>query len=380
MIRKTIKKVLAWLHLWLGLSTGVILIIVALTGSLLAFEDELTPVIGRHDHIVAVTSGARLTPDSILVLAQAVYPKEKANRLEISPEANRSVEVRFGGRGEGKRLFVVFIDPYTGAVLSKGEYEKQFFQQVRSLHRYLLMGSTGKIITGISCTICFFLVISGLVIWWPANKNAMKQRFKIKWNGSGKRLTWDLHAVSGFYLSIFLFMITLTGLVWSYDSIEDLIYKLADGKVKQETKIKNLDKGKKSNPGVYESMLEQVNAIYPYEGKVAFAIPAKPEQAMTLQKDNTISIVPTTDAAYFDSNTGKFIKQIPFGKLSLGAKIRKMIFPVHTGSLLGWPTKLMALIVALFTASLPITGFLIWWGKKKKKGPAKKTVKPALAI
>jgi uncharacterized iron-regulated membrane protein len=51
----------------------------------------------------------------------------------------------------------------------------------------------------------------------------------------------------------------------------------------------------------------------------------------------------------------------------MGTKIRRMVLPLHTGAVFGWITKLLALIVTLFTASLPVTGFLIWWKRKKKE-------------
>ncbi|KUJ61265.1 hypothetical protein AR687_13845 [Flavobacteriaceae bacterium CRH] len=194
----------------------------------------------------------------------------------------------------------------------------------------------------------------------------MKQRFKIKWNASGKRLNWDLHAVSGFYLSFFLLLITLTGLVWSYDWVENLIFQVADGHLQKEIKIKNHAKLKTAQQGVFEKMHSKIDSIYPYTGSVAFTIPAKANMAITIQKESDEAVIRKPDVAFFDSKTGEVIKKQPFVSLSTGSKIRKMILPIHTGSILGWPTKLLALIVALFTASLPVTGTIIWWNKRKK--------------
>lgn len=372
------KKITNWLHLWLGLAAGLILIVVALTGSLLTFEDELEPMLFRSSQVVA--PGARRLPvDSLVQVANTVFPGKKLSRLIIPAELNRSVEARIG---EKKGLQVAYLNPYTAKVLYKGKYDGQFFMQVKSLHRYLLLGPTGKIITGISCSICLFLTISGLILWWPANKNAIKQRFKIKWNAKGKRLNWDLHAVSGFYLSIFLLLITLTGFVWSYDWAENLIYKLADGKLEKEAKVKNEAKAKEAAAGVYQLMFKEMNGLYPYTGQVAFNMPAKPALAVTVQKEPEGTSIRHLDAAFFNGHTGSLIKQIPYSKLRTGTKIRRIILPIHTGSLLGWPTKLLYLIVSLFTASLPITGFLIWLGKKKKKTkPVRKraSAQPAMA-
>lgn len=372
-LQKPFKKITGWLHLWLGLASGIILMTVALTGSLLSFEDELDLLLFHQRHIVHV-AGPRLTADSLVTIANQVFPKKKINRMIIEPGADHSVEARIGGKG--KAMKVAYIDPYTGKVLYKGDYAGQFFQQVRSLHRYLLLGDTGKIITGISCSICFFMVISGLVLWWPANKNAIKQRFKIKWDAKGKRLNWDLHAVTGFYVSVFLFAITLTGLVWSYTWVEDLVYKVAGSKPDKDAKVKNIAKQKKAEAGVLENMYRQTNQLYPYSGLVAFSFPAKGAQATMLQKEKAGSITRQTDQAYFDSKNGQLISKIPYAKMNAGARARRMILPIHTGTILGFPGKILYCLVGLFTASLPVSGLLIWLGKRQKS--RKKIVQPKI--
>lgn len=360
---KKLKNIIGWLHLWLGLAAGLVILTVALTGSLLVFEDELESILFKERHIVLPGSN-RLSADELVQIAEQAFPKKKISRLIISGEPDQSAEVRAGKKG--KAMQVAYIDPYSGKILYKGSYQKQFFQQVKNLHRYLLLEKTGKAITGIACLICLFLVISGLVLWWPANKNAIRQRFKIKWNASAKRLTWDLHAVSGFYISLILMIITLTGLVWSYDWVENIIFKLADGKPQKEIKVKNIAITKKTESGVLSKMELEMQRIYPYKGTIAFTLPSKKDMSVSIQKESATEVVRKTDAAYFDSKTAILIKKQPYESLSAGSKIRRLILPIHTGSIFGWPTKLLALVTTLFTASMPVTGILIWWNKRKK--------------
>lgn len=229
----TFKKLIGQVHLWLGLACGLVVLVVALTGSILVFEDELEPVIYHKQMVVEVEHKApRLPVDTLMAIAQQAYPKTPIRQVRMEPAANRSAMVLLGaGKKQGQKY--VFINPYTGKILGKGKAEDRFFAVVTRLHRYLLAGDTGKIITGISCSMFFILTISGIIIWWPANKNAVKQRFKIKWDGSSKRVNWDIHAVFGFYASFFLIAISVTGLVWSYEWVNNLIYTLADGKKKQ---------------------------------------------------------------------------------------------------------------------------------------------------
>lgn len=78
------------------------------------------------------------------------------------------------------------------------------------------------------------------------------------------------------------------------------------------------------------------------------------------------SIPNISSMVYFDTYTGELLKIKPYESFSSGDKVRRLIYPIHTGSIYGYPTKILALLVCLFAATLPITGLLIWLGRKKK--------------
>ncbi len=86
--------------------------------------------------------------------------------------------------------------------------------------------------------------------------------------------------------------------------------------------------------------------------------------------DNTISFM------YFQPGTGALVKTRLYENESRGFKARRLVYPIHTGSLLGWPTKIIALIAALTATTLPVTGFFVWLNRKKKKKTAQ-AKKPA---
>ena len=207
-------------------------------------------------------------------------------------------------------------------------------------------------------------MITGLVLWWPNRKNK-KQRFKVKWNASFKRRNWDLHAVVGFYVMPFIFLIALTGLVWSYKWVNNLIYLAFDGKPQQKREAPaNIVLSQKIH---YQQILNETHRLRPHPGKVTFT---------TLETDSlSITVAKTDDAAlisnvvsflYFDKNNGSLISTRLYENESAGFKARRVVFPIHTGSLLGWPTKIIAFLAAFIAASLPVTGIIIWLGRKKK--------------
>jgi uncharacterized iron-regulated membrane protein len=371
------KKIIGWLHLWLGISSGLVVLIVALSGSLLVFEDELEHLFQPYFYYVQVPAQATgISTDILAGKVQERYPDFKSNYIIVEPEANRtvlfSVRKGKGGKGNGK-IVLIAVNPYSGQIIKAVDEKGRFFAVVLRLHRYLCMGETGKIITGISCSIFTILIITGLVLWWP-KRNNRKQRFRVKWNASFKRLNWDLHAIFGFYINIFVLMISLTGLVWSYKWINNLVFYALDGNIKS-TKVKAPESlaVKGSNIQYLDKILNTTNEKLTHSGTIMIRFAENDSTALTVSKVNTTaSISNVVDFLYFQKGTAALIQERPYAKESKGMKARRLFYPIHTGSIYGWPTKILALICALVAASLPVTGVLIWLGRKKKEKPSLK--------
>lgn len=233
------------------------------------------------------------------------------------------------------------------------------------------MHEIGEIITGCSCLIFVFMLISGLVLWWPKKAKHLKQRLTVKWRASFKRVNWDFHSTFGFYTFLFLLIIALTGLTWSFKWFENGMYFIANGttekpspKVENPTKIDpQLDK-----TAFYQNLYRKTDSIFPYKGNIQIRMPADTINSILVLKENLEFNIPNQSSAiYFDKYTGKDIEIRPYESFSRGDKLKRLVYPIHTGSIYGYPTKILAFIVCLFAVTLPVTGLLIWLGKKKKK-------------
>ena len=89
--------------------------------------------------------------------------------------------------------------------------------------------------------------------------------------------------------------------------------------------------------------------------------------SITVLKENLEKTIPfQSSAAYFDKYTAKNIEVRPYESFSNGDKLKRLMYPIHTGSIYGYTTKIIAFLVCLFAVTLPITGLLIWLGRKKK--------------
>jgi uncharacterized iron-regulated membrane protein len=370
----TLKQIFGKLHLWLGLASGLVVLIVAGTGILLVFEDELDEWANHDFYFVPVPQNAqRLPVDSLYHTAVAYDPEIKVTRIYIeTQEPDRSVI--FMAKKNKKYTWHIAVDPYTGKLIGAREFNKRFFGVVLNLHRHLCMNEVGLVITGASCLIFVVMIITGIVLWWPKRWRILKQRTRIAWSSKWKRLNWDLHAVGGFYVHLVLLAISLTGLTWAYDWFNNAIYLLADGKPMKKVEAPANVVKQPIQAGFYESLYQQTNNRLPYKGRISMLLPTADSLSVTVNKMNhEVAENNVTDVLYFEKGTGRLLKENLFKNSSTGNKIRRMVYPIHTGKLYGLPTQIIALIAAIVAFSLPITGFLIYLvGRKKRKAKAVK--------
>lgn len=369
-MKKTFKKIASQLHLWLGVSSGLVVFIVALTGSVLVFEDELEPVIYPKFHVVEAPKDQSPLPlDNLRAAVSSRYPKQRITRIAIEPHTDRTVIFGLVKGKKEKDVFSVAVNPYTGQITDTRRENDSFFHIVLQLHRYLCLEETGKAITGIACVMFVVIMITGLVLWWP-NRKQTKQRLTIKWNAKFKRLNWDLHAVFGFYVLPFTFLIALTGLVWSYKWVNGMIFLTFDGKPQQKSEVPaNVATANAAPTSTLAKITAETDRLLPHPGRIQFTLPESDSLSITVSKVNeNASIANIVDFLYFDQRDGHLLSKRLYDDETTGMKVRRLVFPVHTGSIWGWPTKILALIVALITASLPVTGVIIWTGRKVKKG------------
>jgi len=248
----------------------------------------------------------------------------------------------------------------------------------------LLIGDAGRWVVGYSTLVFVFMLISGLVLWWPKNKAARKQRFKIKWDASGKRLNYDLHNTVGFYVTLVSLVIALTGLTWSFDWVRNGVAYLATGHTAEAHGGKGGKAGKGGKKGMPEkpaalSTAEQALADQALNTAVRDAWQRIPAAIMVSAKPLTSFEAPLTvrvnegegtrfraDQLTYAARTGAFQKAELYRDKPNGEKFLGMNYDIHVGAILGWPTKILAFLASLLCATLPVTGFFVWRNRQKK--------------
>jgi uncharacterized iron-regulated membrane protein len=389
-----LKKLNAWLHLWLGLASGLIVFIVAVTGCLFVFQKEITELTHKDMLFVTPQSTPMLPPSVLQEKAQAAMGKDKPiSYMTFYRAPDRAWEFMVYKTGDEKAITVfgavdyygsVFINPYTGEVTGIHNYKRDFFIIVKELHWSLLLHHPiGEQIVGWSTFIFVILLITGLILWWPKkwSKATREQSFKIKWSAKFKRVNYDLHNVLGFYSMLFALVLALTGMVWAFKWFQATVYVIAarsttpperktfQSDTLQMPSTKGLDLA-------YGYLVKEIPDARRFGASAPAADKAAPLYMSAYFGKETYY---NRDDFQFDKNTGKMLYRQTAKDKNAGERLIGMNYDIHVGAIAGLPGKILAFIISLICASLPITGLLVWLNKGKKKSKAEKKKAPLLA-
>jgi len=376
----TFKKINAWFHLWLGLASGIVVLILGLTGCALVFEQELKGF-----------SSPWLQADNPKALETALLPSVLYRSVEKALPGMEIESVWYYGKNRTAQFNIhgsdstVYVNPYTAEVVAIAHSE-DLFQFFKDGHYYLWMPEKiGHQVVGWGTFIFFFLLISGLILWWPKkwNKKGKQQAFTIKTTAKFKRVNYDLHNVLGFYSVIVALLLAFTGLMMSFSWFNNSVYRIAGGQVKPRiTALSDtVANPVKLTP---QKMLSQVDKAYllgihqigeHHTDEVILHFPEKPSDPIYVCTDMYKG---SWRDVYLDQNT---LKQLPGSSNrlrdeDLASWIRRSNYGLHVGAIGGLTTKVLFFIASLICASLPVTGFYIWWAKKKKAWSKKKKSQP----
>lgn len=399
------------IHLWLSLAAGAVILVCCLTGALLVFQKELEQAF-NHNRYFVVPGNQKLGPDELAKAVKNSNAAAKINGIKIYTDPERSAEINISipetkeketvassqqkdnagattakakepsGKPESRPpSFTVFVDPYTGDIFETYNPREGFFFQAMSLHRWLL-GSPdgiGKMITGVATFIFLFILITGIILWWPKTKNILIQRLKIKKNAGWKRFNHDLHMVLGFYSAILLFIFSFTALAWSFEWFNEGIYKVTNSPLQPPpppTSVYVAD----AKRITYNDALQAAQTVLK---DAQYYNIARPKDSLATIAVTALGKNPihesASDVVYIDQYSGEPTGTMLFTERSTGSQVRSTFRPVHTGSIYGTPSKIIAFIVCLFGASFHVTGVIMWINrlkKKRKKGMGKTIDQP----
>lgn len=375
------RKIIGQIHLWLGLITGLVVLIVSITGCLFVFQKEISDLIHQETFFVKPPSSTVTLPYSTLLkkAEQALGKDHPVNFSTTYKDKEHAWEFMTYKAGDPKALTYfgsidyyesVFINPYTGAVTGLHDYKYDFFNIVKFIHWSLLLNDTyGQNIVGYSTLIFVFMLVTGMIMWWPKkwSKTNINKSFKVKWKAGFKRVVYDLHNVSGFYVMLITLVLALTGMVFAFKWFQTTVYVVASGST-TPPEVKQV-KSKPAPAVLYpvDIAFNKAKVLLPASDRINVSPAAGAEGVIYIYGIQGKETYYHADALQFDQYSGKLLYRKNYEEQNAGEKLVGMNYDIHVGAILGLPGKIIAFIASLVAASLPVTGFMIWLNRKKKK-------------
>jgi uncharacterized iron-regulated membrane protein len=395
---ENMKKIFRKIHLWLSVPFGLIITLVCFSGAMLVFENEANEWFRRDLYYVETVKESPLPMDKLLEKVATTLPDSvSVTGVSISSDPGRAYQVSLSK----PRRASLYVDQYTGEVKGKSE-RSGFFMFMFRMHRWLLDSMNpgnegifwGKMIVGVSTLLLVFVLISGIVIWWPRTRKALKNSLKITATKGWRRFWYDLHVAGGMYALIFLLAMALTGLTWSFPWYRTAFYKVFGVEVQQRaaqgheqksdaqkrnTKLaahrekkregNEVRKGERSRrPENNHSDMYSVTSPFVYWQEIYDKLRRQnPEYKQISISSGTASVSfnrfgnqRASDRYSFNTDNGEFTETSLYQHQDKSGKIRGWIYSVHVGNWGGMFTRILTFIAALLGSALPLTGYYLW--------------------
>ncbi|QTL05348.1 sulfite reductase flavoprotein subunit alpha [Aquabacter sp. L1I39] len=412
------------IHWLLGITAGIVLAVVGVTGGMLSFEHEILRALNPGVMTVESRPGGPLPPAALLDRIRAEVPERTVTALTVHADPESAARVTLapipGGSG-GPRGETRYVNPYDGTLLGpvKGQ---DFFRLTMQIHRWLAAGDIGKHIVGASTIALIVLSLSGLYLRWPRRPLQWRSWFHLNLNRGGRNLLWELHSVIGTWVLPFYLLASLTGLYWSYDWYRNALFDItgtprpaqqgprpaaaapgqaapaASGQrpaAEAAAQTSNPDamrpaaprgQGGQGTQGGQAAAGGGRNAGTPLDivrlwSLFEHEVGAFNTATLRLPQGNqplTIIYLPPNPAHERANNTlvidpsGTVRQHRRFDDLPLGQHLMGSIFPLHAGSYFGLPGLLLMMIASLLMPLFAVTGWMLYLDRRKKKAQVRR--------
>lgn len=368
MSRISTKKLISWLHLWPGLISAVIVFWVCITGTIAVYCDEIMELSAGDVRYAKEIKAERLSTEEMIEIIKKEFPERRNPSYMVAyKDPERSVRFNTFSKEDGLRM--VYIDPYSGQILAD-DGTIYFFYITVHLHNSFLLGKTGQWIVDIATIVFVLELLTGLFLWLPKkwNKTSRDGALKIKWKSTSKRLNYDLHKVLGFYALAIMLVLSLTGLIIAFEPLSHSVMNIFGADTSHNWE-KTLPKFKENEqPIPLNTIIDKAFAEYPNRDEIqlyTYKMDSSGYYMLRLADRVGLKSAENAQPIVYDRYSGE---EIPMPQSTLQhEKVDNMIWALHMGNWMGPVGKFITFLGGLIATSLPITGFYIWWGKRRRK-------------
>ncbi|MGE8414394.1 MAG: PepSY domain-containing protein [Pseudomonas sp.] len=365
-----LKKTLFQLHWFFGISAGLVLALMGITGAVVSFEDEILRALNPSVLQVDKLPAGPLPPAELVAKLQAGEGKD-VSMLWVETDSGNAARVFFTPPPGERRGQMRYFDPYTGELT--GEAVGQgFFGFMLQLHRFLAMGDSGRQITGACTLILIFFCLSGLYLRWPRQVASWRAWLTLDWAKKGRAFNWDLHAVFGTWCLLFYLSFALTGLYWSYEWYSKGLTRLLSDAPQSERVRGGRGGPPPKGPAPVADYRAMWSSIYSAAGKDLSAynvrmppVAGQPATVFYLLKDSPHERA--LNQITLDPATGVISRHDRYADKSFKAQLLTSVYALHVGSYFGLVGRIVLTLASLCMPLFFITGWLLYLDRRRKK-------------
>lgn len=360
MARPTARRLWLLAHRWIGLSLGLLLLLAGLTGAALVVARPADEVVHEALYRAPAGSHGAVSLDTVRQRLSAEFPAGTGYTLRPPRLPGEALLVYVRGPWSG----TLHLDPSTGAELGRRGEHEGVFNFLFELHATLLLEDTGRAVLASAVLAYLVLLLSGLVLWWPAR---WRHAFSVRWVAGLTRALFDLHRVAGALLGLGIAVSVLTGAYMAWRPLSGWVSAAAGATASAPPALAPTAAGTGLAPSL-DAVVAEAARHFPggqlgyvqwparvgSPGRIRFRMPDDPHP-------NGLS------SAWFDPRDGRLLALHPWRQLDPGARAYAWIYPLHIGRLGGpWHLVLNATF-GLALAGLGVSGVWLWWRRRRAR-------------
>jgi len=364
---KRMKKFWSQAHWLVGITAGVVLALVGATGAILSFEDEVQNWLNRDVRQVEVRDTAPLAPDALLARIREQRPDARVASLQFSSEPDAAVRASLG------RQNTLYVDPYSGAIASgEGTTGRDFFRNVRSLHRWLVAGTfgnrdVGRHIVGVSTLLCTGLILTGLYLRWPRRAGNWRNWLTFDPALKGRPFLWHLHAVIGTWVMALMLVMTLTGPYWSYTWYRNAMYAVSGVERPAERRNEGQQQRDAASVVLVDAAWRGFGSAVGEFRTATLNLPQKAADPVEIRYVSTGSHSRANNTIAIDGQNGSVVRHERYADKTAGGKFMSSVLAWHSGSVFGVIGKTLFMLASLAMPVFTITGWMMYLQRRSRE-------------
>lgn len=369
-MRVKIRSALFQFHWLFGITAGLVLCVMGVTGASLVFEREILEIL--NPHVLRATPGAEpaLAPTELLQRAQRVRPERQIVGLNLFADAELTPRVSLVSVPDAKnarpRAEWYYIDPRNATWLGserelRGHSTLHFLED---LHRKLATGDAGKAVTGASTLVLIYLCCTGLYLRWPRHARNWRSWLQVRWQRKGRHFLWELHTVAGTGLLLLYLLSALTGLYWAYDWYKDGLLRLTGTPRAEQQPLSDARREHPDLAKTWDTFLQESSGF----SSATLRLPDRPGDAIQI---TYLSAQAPHERAFskmtLEPGQGRVLAHERYADKAAGGQLIASLFPLHSGSFFGWPGRILMFLSGLCMPLFAVTGWMLYLDRRRKR-------------